>query len=478
MQSVNHSMRAQSLEITRMQSSRASNDASSVEAASVTDQANHLDIVEHLNSYFEVHKMPVSGSVSAADGDELRANQAHNDKINALVSSRARVLVDMGETKAMIADTFAKAEMLDRLATTASSALRAVPFAGASVLQYMQPAINKGDWLPTSLKPLTPLISGAVSGAMDQIGTAMMNRATADIHYLKAAPEDLHDVLAASVKRHAPGLARQSLDLGIAVQTYTARNALRTVLAPALASRPEIQGAVDISVSAAGGLVANAGLGNRMLSVQARDHQRGAALVLGLKDKQPKATLDEETDWLEAYNAIKSASYSGAAINAGKRMAGLPLDAMTDGVKAVAGYMTGTSLMKNGLVLAGGFAAVGKVQEAGTRTISNPVTKALVSQVTNLAGSAPVFAAWTTVDVVGDTLTDKTEAFIQNTVKSSASSAADYAAARTAKLATDGLRASGEAMTYTGERLRQTFDTLRHRTVREPDIEEGGRSAG
>ncbi|KWS91830.1 hypothetical protein AL049_21155 [Pseudomonas syringae pv. cerasicola] len=88
---------------------------------------------------------------------------------------------------------------------------------------------------------------------MDQVGTKMMDRATGDLHYLSTSPDRLHDAMATSVKRHSPGLGRQVVDMGIAVQTYSARNAVRTVLAPALASRPAVQSAVDISVSAADG---------------------------------------------------------------------------------------------------------------------------------------------------------------------------------------------------------------------------------
>lgn len=475
MQTIQSSMRSPSLEIRTHSEPEA---AGSVQATDVVNQVELTAITDLLKDYFDAHKMPVPASTAVRDSEEADVVRLHNEKIDELISSRAKTLLRHNETRSSIADTFAKAQKLDRLATTASSSLRAVPFAAASVLQYMQPAINKGDWLPTSLKPLTPLISGALSGAMDQIGTSMMNRATGDIHYLKTAPEDLHDVIADSARRQAPGLTRQSVDLGIAVQTYTARNALRTVLAPALASNPKVQGAVDISVSAAGGLVANAGLGNRMLSVQARDHQRGAAFVLGIKDKEPKATLAEETDWLKVYDGIKSASYSGATINAGKRLAGLPLDVATDAVKSVAGYMTATSLVKNGLVLAGGFAGVGKLQELATQNISSPATKAFVSQATNLAASAPVFAAWTTADVVVDPATKKAESFIQDTVKSSASSAASQVASQTVELAKKGAHMGEQAISATGASLRNTFDTLRHRNVREADLEEGGIPAG
>ncbi|BCS46114.1 hypothetical protein Pta6605_44450 [Pseudomonas amygdali pv. tabaci] len=283
--------------------------------------------------------------------------------------------------------------------------------------------------------------------------------------------------MAASVKRHSPGLGRQVVDMGIAVQTYSARNAVRTVLAPALASRPAVQSAVDISVSTAGGLAANAGFGNRMLSVQSRDHLRGGAFVLGLKDKEPKADLNEETDWLDAYNAIKSASYSGAALNAGKRMAGLPLDIATDGLKAVRSLVSATSLVQNGVALAGGFAGVGKLQEMATKNITHPATSAAVSQLTNLAGSAGVFAGWTTAALATDPAVKKAESFIQDTVKSTASSTTGYVADQTVKLAKTVKDKGGEALVNTGASLRNTVNNLRHRPAREADIEEGGIAA-
>ncbi|UOF21072.1 hypothetical protein [Pseudomonas syringae] len=459
------------LELERFYSASQSLASSSVRELSPAEQTMLDSITDYLKDHvFAAHKLPLSES--SVDQDAVHA---HNEQIDNIIDSRARRLLDEGETPATIADTFAKAEKFDRMATTASTALRATPFAAASVLQYMQPAINKGDWLPTPLKPLTPFVSGALSGIMDQVGTTVMNRATGNLHYLSTSPEKLHDAMAASVKRHSPGVMRQAVDLGIAVQTYSARNAVRTVLAPALASRPAVQGAVDISVSAAGGLVANAGFGNRMLSVQARDHLRGGAFVLGIKDKQPKADLSEETDWLDAYNAIKSASYAGAALNAGKRVAGLPLDVATDGLKAVRSLVSATGLAQNGLALAGGFAGVGKLQEIATKNITDPATKAAVSQLTNMAGSAGVFAAWTTAAVATDPAVKKAESFLQDTVKSAASSSTSYVADQAVKLAKAGIDASGEAIAATGASLR---DTLRRRNAREPDIEEGGIAAG
>ncbi|SOQ07278.1 type III effector HopAA1-1 [Pseudomonas syringae pv. persicae] len=463
--------------VTATDSFRTASDASlassSVRSVSSDQQREINAIADYLTDHvFAAHKLPPADS---ADGQA--AVDVHNAQITALIETRASRLHFEGETPATIADTFAKAEKLDRLATTASGALRAAPFAMASLLQYMQPAINKGDWLPAPLKPLTPLISGALSGAMDQVGTKMMDRATGDLHYLSASPDRLHDAMAASVKRHSPSLARQVLDTGVAVQTYSARNAVRTVLAPALASRPAVQGAVDLGVSMAGGLAANAGFSNRLLSVQSRDHQRGGALVLGLKDKEPKAQLSEENDWIEAYKAIKSASYSGAALNAGKRMAGLPLDMATDAMGAVRSLVSASSLTQNGLALAGGFAGVGKLQEMATKNITDPATKAAVSQLTNLAGSAAVFAGWTTAALTTDPAVKKAESFIQDTVQSTASSTTGYVADQTVKLAKTVKDMGGEAITHTGASLRNTVNNLRQRPAREADIEEGGTEA-
>ncbi|SOS25796.1 type III effector [Pseudomonas syringae pv. avii] len=153
--------------VTATDSFRTASDASlassSVRSVSSDQQREINAIADYLTDHvFAAHKLPPADS---ADGQA--AVDVHNAQITALIETRASRLHFEGETPATIADTFAKAEKLDRLATTASGALRAAPFAMASLLQYMQPAINKGDWLPAPLKPLTPLISGALSGAMD-----------------------------------------------------------------------------------------------------------------------------------------------------------------------------------------------------------------------------------------------------------------------------------------------------------------------
>ena len=442
-------------------------------------QAEVTLIADYLKEHvFADHRQPLMTAprtASQAEQDDVGAHNARvsrsNQQLDQIADSRARVLQREGETLGDIADTLAKAEKLDQLAARTSSAFRAIPFAAATVVQYTHPEITKGDWLPTPLKPLTPLISGALSGAMDQVGTGVMNRVTGDNQYLKAAPEKLHDAMAESLKRQAPGLAQQSLDMGGAIQSYTARNIARTVIATPLAGHPKAQAAVDTGIAALGGLAANAVFGSRMQSTETRDHQRGGAFVFGRKDAEAKP-LDEETEWLDAYRGMKNASYSGAALNAGKRLAGLPIDILTDGSKALRSLVSASSLTQNGLALAGGFAGVGKLQELATKNISNPYARTAVSQLTNAAASSAVFAGWTTAGVLTDPATRAAEDLLQNTVKGGASATASFVGNKTA----EGARAVAhtaaqglDAAVTTGAALRAQYDNHFRRRDRNPD---------
>jgi hypothetical protein len=430
---------------------------------------------EHVFADHHQPLKPVPRDVSPQDLEKINAHNDRvtrsNQKLDDIADSRARVLQREGETLGDIADTLAKGERFDRMASRTSSAFRAIPFASATVLQYAKPEINKGDWLPTPLKPFTPLISGALSGVMDQVGTGVMNRVTGDAHYLKTAPENLHDAMADSLKRNAPGLLQKSVDMGGAIQSYSGRNALRTVVATGLAGHPKAQALVDTSISAAGGLVANAVFANRLHTTENRDHQRGGAYVFGRKDAEPKA-LDDETEWLEAYRGIKNASYSGAAINAGKRLAGMPIDVLTDTSKALRSLVSASSLTQNGLALAGGFAGVGKLQELATKDISNPYLKTAVSQLTNTAGSAAVFAGWTTAGVVTDPLTQGAEHVLQNGVKNVASMLANQTTAgvrATGAFIADTATTGADAVVTTGAALRAQYDNHVRRRQPNPD---------
>jgi hypothetical protein len=456
--------------------------AAEVAAASA---ANVADIGHYLNDHVfrhhgKAHAAPAPANATAeqkkAIADHNAGVDVHNDQLQALIQARAVQLDAMQETPQSIADTVAKAQKMDRLATTASSTFRAIPFAAASVLQYMKPELNKGDWLPAPLKPFSPLISGAVSGVMDQVGTGVMNRVTGDAHFLKAPADKLHGVMAQSMKDHQPGLMQQTLDMGVGIQTYSLRNVGRTVVAPALASHPKIQAGVDLGIATLGGLAANAGFGNRMHSTEQRDHQRGAAYVFGRKDTTAKP-LAEETEWREAYLAIKHASYSGAVMNAGKRVAGMPVDIATDGLKSVRGLVSATGLMQNGLALAGGFALAGTLQEKAVKHYTHPAAKAAVSQATNLGVSSLVFPAWTTAGVLTDPAVKKAEDLLQHGLKPAADKAAGFVAKGSLALGKQGIALGADLGRSTATALNQRYENLRARPARVADEEEGGIAA-
>jgi len=419
----------------------------------VTALAGYLK--QHVFSAHYQSTKPAPDGASQAELDDINQHNAgvnqHNEQLDAIATSRARVLQREGESLGDIADTLAKGEKFDRLATHTSSAFRAIPFAAATALQYARPAINKGDWLPTPLKPLTPLIPGAVSGLFDQVGTGVMNRVTGDNQFLKTTSDKLHDAMATSQRLHAPGLVKASVDQGVAIQGYTARNVARTVVGTALAGHPKIQGAVDTSIATAGGLPANAFFGHRLQTAENRDHLRGGAYVFGRKDAEAKP-LDEETEWLDAYKGIKNASYTSAARNAGKRLAGMPVDILTDSSKAVRSLVSATSLTQNGLALAGGFAGVGKLQELATKNLSNPYLKTAVSQLTNTAASSAVFAGWTTAGVLTDPATKGAEAFLQDSVKGAASTSATFVGDKSVAGAKAMAHGTSEAAAFVGEK--------------------------
>ncbi len=141
---INRSISSQSSIGTESFHSAQSVASSSVRVLSEAEQTKLNDITHYLTDHvFAAHRLPVNDI--NVDQDVVHA---HNVEIGKIISARALRLLDEGETALSIGETFAKAEKFDRMASAASGALRATPFAAAFVLQYMQPAINKGDPAP------------------------------------------------------------------------------------------------------------------------------------------------------------------------------------------------------------------------------------------------------------------------------------------------------------------------------------------
>lgn len=395
-------------------------DASS--SAAATSAAGHLHEIASTTSVEQVHAANLADMKDVMR--EVFASHRrgiigwHEAQIDSLIDSRAAKLLEIKESPADVRAMLSKAAILDRVSTTASDFVRAMPFQAASVLQYMKPQINEGKWLPIALQPLAPFISGAVSGVMDTVGTGMMNQMTGNAHYLRASPDQLHDAMVHSLENNDPGKKQKVLDHAIGIQGYSVRNAARTGVGPAMEHfAPSAKGATDISFVVGGGLLANVFYGNRIHTTEQRDSLRGGAFLFGRKDAQPKENMDDETEWLDAYMALKDAGVSSLAFNAVKRVAGLPVDGLTDGLSALRNLATPTTVLQNGFALSAGFAAVGMAQGALAGHVSQPVAKEAVRQITNTVMSAGIFAGWTALGVVIAPVADKAVEFLKNDVK-------------------------------------------------------------
>ncbi|MDY7564700.1 type III effector [Pseudomonas sp. RTC3] len=494
--------------------------ASTTSVEQVQAATRLADIKDVMKEVFDSHRQeptphgPPGSPATPAEFDRITEHnkgvETHNAQIDSLIDSRAAKLQEIGETPADIRATLGKAPMLDRISTNASSALRSTPFAAASVLLYMKPLISEGKWLPTDLQSLKPFIPGAVFGVMDTVGNGIMNQVTGNAHYLKASPDQLHDAMTHSLKNNDPGKKQKVLDHGIGIQGYSVRNAVRTGVGTLMEyAAPLAKGAMDINLVVALGAAANAAYGNRIHTTEQRDSLRGAAFLFGRKDAQPKKDMADETEWLDTYKALKDASVSSVAFNAAKRLAGLPIDALTDGASAFRGLATATTLAQNGIGLSAGFAAVGMAQGALAGLVKHPVAKEAVSQLTNTVLSAGVFAGWTALGVVTDPVADKAEKFLKNDVKGAPAAAAKMgiqmgnagidagkkvgqagieksikvgqAGIKAGKAGIEeGVRLGAQGADYarvTGANLNRRYNELTRRT-RQPDVEAAGEGLG
>ncbi|CZT27613.1 hypothetical protein PCPL58_1157 [Pseudomonas cerasi] len=94
-----------SIELERFYSASESSASSSVRELSSAEQTNLQAITDYLKDHvFAAHKLPLSES--AVDQDAVHA---HNEQIDNIIDTRARRLLDEGETPASIGETFAKA---------------------------------------------------------------------------------------------------------------------------------------------------------------------------------------------------------------------------------------------------------------------------------------------------------------------------------------------------------------------------------
>ncbi|NWB28833.1 hypothetical protein [Pseudomonas gingeri] len=398
-----------------------------------------------------------------ADIFEPHKTEANEDALKTLINNRADELHAMGQTADDVERLLDKAARMDRVAVPAQGAVGGIPFGVASVVLDRVPDISADA---AHSPAYGGFLSGAFSGAADVVGGGLLSKATHDTFWLKAPAEELEPVMQDAQKAKASeNLGTQTLQNAVATQTFSLRNAVRGVLNTTLTatSGPKTAAAVDTGMSALGGMAAGAGFASIMRGHDTRAHRAGPEYLFGRQD------------WKKQYETLKDCNPTrDPLINGAKRMAKLPLDVMTDGLKAIAGAATMTSLANNGLALGGGFAVAsqvrGLVKEAATRAGFSPVAKVAVDQATNLGMSALAFAGLSVTSTLAGPASDHAVKVLQEDVPSKVASTAEsagkqissgYAGAKqSVSSAMDGI---GDAAASGADMLAGAINTLRRR---------------
>ncbi|MHA6829674.1 hypothetical protein [Ralstonia pseudosolanacearum] len=324
-----------------------------------------------------------------------RFNGTNDAQFEALIQPIAKRLDEMGETPASIAETLTKAVHRDRLAQILVGFLRSVPFGVASRGFDVKQALTAFAKTPAQIGAVV----GAGSGVADAFGGSLLARATGNTQWLAASVEHLEPVMAQSHEAMQPSLSRLAVEVSAAVQAYSLRNVIRTGVAP-LATH--LLGAataanVDSWIAAVGGPVAGAAAYMAMQHINETQHRTGAEYLLG------------RTDWEAQFKRLKESTWSDPLKGAADRARTLSADILTETLAATRSLFTATNLIKNMGALAGGFAGVLTAQTAvGRMTTTTGASKEAIATIKLAVGtvlSAPVYAAWTTADVMaGPTL--------------------------------------------------------------------------
>ncbi|MHA6908681.1 hypothetical protein ACQUJS_09675 [Ralstonia pseudosolanacearum] len=324
-----------------------------------------------------------------------RFNGINDAQFEALIQPIAERFDEMGETPASIAETLTKGFHRDRLAQIMVGFLRSVPFGFASRLFDVKQALTAFAKTPARIGAVV----GAGSGVADAFGGSLLARATGNTQWLAASVEHLEPVMAQSHEAMQPSLSRLAVEVSAAFQAYSLRNVIRTGAAP-LATH--LLGAataanVDSWIAAVGGPVAGAAAYMAMQHMNETQHRTGAEYLLG------------RTDWEAQFRLLKESAWSDPLKGVANRAATLSADILTETLAATRSLFTATNVIKNAGALAGGFAGVLTAQTAVGRMATNAgASEAAIATIKRAVGtvlSAPVYAAWTTADVMaGPTL--------------------------------------------------------------------------
>ncbi|GGM32632.1 hypothetical protein GCM10009425_48910 [Pseudomonas asuensis] len=309
-----------------------------------------------------------------------------------------------------------KAKRLDEWADKVVGGAKSTPFAVASVLTDLLPALSGGSRITDPY--IKGYIAGSVSAIFDTAGSEALSRAVHDAWWLRVNAGDQTPNLQYNPETktvhvsHHPGemsavmqKAVENLDADIGLptkvgqaalsfQSYTARNVARTGISPsaALLTSEKTVSQIDTGVAAVGGILAGAAA-YRILGHFA--HKNGLAGFSALLSRR---------DYLDRLEHLEKITLARQAKGALVRTAKLPIDMLTDGTDALQSVFRPENLTAALGPLAGGIAAIALAKTKATafaaqRNFSTASGLAFTQLVGTLT-MIPVLGAWPAASMI------------------------------------------------------------------------------
>lgn len=368
--------------------------------------------------YYSANEAALHHKLAALFGRHIDGENAAD--FHRLIEDRTRQLHAMRETPESVEAVLTKGSRLDGIAQVTRGAVRAIPFAVASVAFDTYPQLSAFAEGAAQLG----LHAGLQSGIADTFGGALLDKATADTRWLAAEPSRLEPVMQQASEQKKPSTGRLAGENAAAIQTYSLRNLLRLGTAAAVTAKfgPATAAKVDTWLTAGGGLVAGGLMSGATHAVDRQQGRAGPEYLLG------------RTDWKEQYLALKNTNaFTAPLTGAGKRLAKLPLNIATDGLRAGREVVSAAGMSKNGL-LAGGFAATLSARSAVSQAMNskgfNAASQAAMSHLTNVALSAPIFASVPAAEILAPVISEKLTQKLQEGIPGAVQWGADQLQAR------------------------------------------------
>lgn len=347
--------------------------------------------------------------------DRLDPESGHRGEIDRIIESRVNKLMEENISFKELGDLMEKAKNMDCNASMVSGTTGGVPFAVASSLQAAIPVITgigANIQNPVAKAAALGTISLAAASVGDQVGGASIKKLREDAYYLHAPADKLHESLNAALAT-IDTTANLAIQNAKEAQTFTMRNALRTVVSPVVAAiNPKAEPIVDTAIAIAGGLAAGTGTGYLANSRRTEQGTSGPALLLGRRDAEAKEDLSQETEWIDTLKALRDATTIRTPLaNGVGRLADAGRTLVTDPLGAVSRTAKATftpSGAANVSTLTAGFTALEAGKGAAVNALSkqHPALSSFAKHAVNTVGGAAVFGGNAAGVAVGDKLVD------------------------------------------------------------------------